>query len=168
MQDLDTHPSIQLGYLRKQKKWGLHPQQVILHNLYNVLSTPEAYNSFFLIHMYMNAIQIPTSCFIQPPKSKRIYVENGKILGKISISGLEMSGKHVLYTISFKSLSWEYTVNYCRDAVKWLYSKCNFQKHFWGTCFPASVAQNRTFSENLIERIKKESNDLGVELILDV
>ena len=80
-----------------------------------------------------------------------------------------MSGKQVLYTISFKSLSRElYTVNYCRDAVKLLYSKCNFHKHFWGTCFPVSFAQNGIFSENLIERIKKEFNDLGVELILDV
>ena len=85
----------------------------------------------------------PYQLFYADPKVEE-SVQNGRSWGKgwkISLSGLEISGNKIF------GLSKENTVNYCPNAVKWLYLQCSFQ-----TLLPPEAP---TFRDRFVCYLKK-------------
>ena len=63
----------------------------------------------FWVDMAMDAIQVPTSCFMETPKSKRMCT-----MGKVGVK----IGTYFLFLKYWLGLSKANTVNYCPIAIK--------------------------------------------------
>ena len=90
--------------------------------------------------MAMEAVQVPTSCFMQTPKSKRVRA-------KIRIyQALKLLESRLISLKYWLGLSEESTASYCPNALRWVFLQCIKKKNFGESMPPDHPREAPTFN----------------------